>query len=113
MNFKIYQYKINITHVSVSKTRQLAFGVTLEPEPRNIFIPHWIVKAYRLKEEDMGETFEVLFIDNPKEKNPCVIAMLDEDCEINNTSEVGTFCGRPGTEGFTAFLNELNGKTAQ
>jgi len=106
---KIYKTEITITNVDIRRTRQFAFGVTHEPEPRNIFIPYWIIRSYKITEADKGLVFEALFIDNPEEKNPCVIALLDEDCTVDNADEVGHFCGRPGTEGFTAFLNELNG----
>lgn len=109
---QIYRNNVNITSVHNQRGKQFAFGVLHEPDPRTVFFPFWIIKAFEITSMDQGYTFDCLFIDQPEDKHPVIVAILDENVKLEPSQLAGTFEGRPGTEDFTAIVNILNRKTA-
>jgi hypothetical protein len=104
---KIFRNKVNIINVHNKRGKQFAFGVLLEPEARNVFIPHWVVKAFEITTDDQGYEFDCLFVDQNPEKSPMVIAIIDEDI-LKKSEVVGEYSGRPNTPDFTAIVNKIN-----
>ena len=103
---QIFQNKVTITAVHNRRGKQFAFGVTHEPTPRNLFFPYWIIKAYEITSLDMGGEFDCLFVDQPEDKHPVVVALLDED--LAPSIVAGDHHGRPGDPDFTAVLHVIN-----
>lgn len=105
---QIFRNTVIITAVHNRRGKQFAFGVVHEPEPRTVFFPYWIIKAFEITSLDQGYTFDCLFIDQPDDSNPLVIAILDEDV-LQNSAVVGSYAGRPGQPNFSAIINQING----
>lgn len=104
----IFKNTIIITNIHTKKKGSpFAFGVLLEPTPRPIFIPHWLVKAYNLTHDDRGCEFQCLFIDQEEDQNPMAIAFIEDDM-IRESIETGWYTGRPGMTSFTAMVEEIN-----
>jgi len=96
---EIFRNTVVITTVSTKKG--FAFGATLEKKPRAIFFPHWIVDAFKLTKEDMGAEFDCLFVDQEEDRNPLVIAIIDEEM-LDDSKVVGEYTSRPGQSDFSA-----------
>ena len=107
---EIFRNKITITAVHNRRGKQFAFAVLHEPEPRMVFLPYWIIKAFEITTLDQGCEFDCLFVDQPEDRHPVVLAILDENIKLEPSQIVGSFEGRPGTEDFTAIVNILNRK---
>jgi hypothetical protein len=108
---KIFRNNVTVTTVHNRRGKQFAFGVTHEPAPRVIFFPYWIIKAFEITSLDQGTSFDCLFVDQPEDKHPVVLAILDGDV-LQESAVVGSYTGRPGTINFTAIVNQLNGAQA-
>jgi len=109
---EIFRNNVSITSVHNTRGKQFAFGVTLEPNPRTIFFPYWIIKAFELTADDQGYVFDCLFIEQNNDKNPVAVAILDDDVILESSQLVGMHQGRPGTADFTAIVNIANRKHA-
>lgn len=106
----IYRNVMTLTSVVKKNGRLFAFGLLHEEEPRSIFLPPWVVKAYALKEGDQGVDFDCLFVVRENDVRPCVIGLVDEQMTLKKSEEVGFYSGVPGQSDFEAKLNQLNVK---
>lgn len=106
----IFRNKVTITSVHNKRGKQFAFGVIHEHEPRTVFFPFWIIKAFEITTLDQGSDFECLFVDQKEDKHPVVITILDEDVALEDSVIVGSYIGRPGHPDFSAIVNTLNRK---
>lgn len=115
MSNEIYRNRVSITNVKRSqnpkKGKCFAFGVIMQPKPRSIFFPRWIVEAFDITDEDAGYEFDCLFIDREQDKHPCVVAII-EDGELEMSEVVGFYEGQPGSDHFEARINHLNRRSA-
>ena len=105
---EILRNKVTITNVHIMHGRQFAFGAVLEPEPRTVYFPYWIIHAYKIVSEDRGLVFDCLFIEQEGHRNPTVIAILDDEDGLEESEVVGEYEGKPGSKEFTAIINSLN-----
>lgn len=104
----IYRNNVVITSVHNKRGKQFAFGVVQEEEPRTVFFPHWIIKAFEITSLDQGCSFDCLFIDQASDKHPVVVALLEEEIKLQPSQIAGSYSGRPGTPDFNAIVNIIN-----
>jgi len=106
MQRQIHRNNVIITSVCTKKGRNFAFGVIMEPKPRTVFFPGWIIDAFELTSEDQGAELDCLFIDQPEDRHPMIIAIIEDDL-LQDSITVGVYEGRPGQTDFSAHIQDL------
>ena len=108
---KVFRNRVAITSVRSDKKTQFAFGQIIEENPRTIFFPHWVVRAYGITQEDCGHDFDCLFIDKSGDKGPMAIYIIDQDFDIKYSDVVGEFSGSPGSDDFNVLVRKVNNRS--
>lgn len=109
---KIYRNNVIVTAIHTKRGKQFGFGIIQEEQPRVAFFPCWVIRAYELAELDVGCLLDCLFVDQAEDKNPMIVALLDEEDKLEASQVVGEHVGRPGTRDFSATVNTINRRGA-
>jgi hypothetical protein len=104
----IYRNTVQITFLKFKDNTQFAFGIILEIDPRVCFFPHWIVKGWGIRKEDIGVHFDCLFIEQDGGRDPMVIGIIEEG-DLKPSQEIGALNGAIGTQFASMKIGDLPG----